>query len=182
MYVKLSEDQKQANKEKRAAERQQAKDQARINAERSQRPIESITITIDWRKSRMWGSNPHAQAQVKFKESDGMSGSYERENGFTCSGCGYCKESTVIAQIFNKYLKYKLWVLDVEQIKGGHGSRDKGPAPYGISTREYHRYFAGGIGTSCYYEISAYIGGHFEKVASGRSFDVYKYTDQPKTN
>lgn len=36
---------------------------------------------------------------------------------------------------------------------------------------------AGGIGASCYDKISEYIGGTWEHVASGKSFDCYKYTD-----
>jgi hypothetical protein len=41
---------------------------------------------------------------------------------FRCSGCGYDKTSTVVAEAFNQYLLYKLWAMTAEQIKGGHGS------------------------------------------------------------
>lgn len=64
-----------------------------------------------------------------------------------------------------------------EQIKGGHGSGDEGPAPYGITSYDMGRGYSGGIGTNCYYRIAEYIGGVFEHVAGGNMFDVYRYTD-----
>jgi hypothetical protein len=42
-------------------------------------------ITIEWRKSKTWGSNPFI----------GWSGS----NCCHVSGCGYCKESTALADV-----------------------------------------------------------------------------------
>ena len=151
--------------------------QERNNREKSQLPVKAITITIEWKKSRMWSNNPHAEAGVEFHN-----GTFERRDRFTCSGCGYDKESTVIASIFNAFLLYKLWAMPPKDIKGGHGSGDKGPAPYGITNYQPEwRGYSGGIGTSCYYRISEYIGGKFEHIASGKMFDVYKYTDGRET-
>lgn len=173
--------------EARRKARQAAKDAARIEAERNQKPVKAVTITIEWKKSRMWGSNPHCEASVEFHD-----GTYERSPVFKCSGCGYDKTSTVIADVFNRYLLYKLWAMTPEQIKGGRGSGDKGNAPYGINYRQAetwkdsygrehhnpeHRYFAGGIGANCYQAISEYIGGQWEHTADGKMFDVFKYTD-----
>lgn len=84
--------------------RLQAKELLEVNMQRHQKPVKSITITIEWRTSRTWGSNPHAEAQVEFQD-----GTFYRKNGYTCSGCGYDKESTVIAEVFNDFLRYKLY-------------------------------------------------------------------------
>lgn len=175
--VKLTQEQKDANKLARQELAKKTKELNRINDERNQKPVNSINITIEWERSRTWGNCPRATAEVSF-----MDHTFERNSGFYASGCGYDKESQVISEIFNAYLKYKLWALSDEQIRGGHGSGDKGPAPYGINYRKYddgteYRSFAGGIGVNCYYAISEHIGGKFEQVASGRTFDVYKYTD-----
>ena len=62
------------------------------NAERSQKPVKSITITIEWKKSRTWGMNPNANAQVEYKD-----GTYDTGSA-SASGCGYDKESTVIRE------------------------------------------------------------------------------------
>ncbi len=182
MYVKLTEQEKIDRREARKVARMQAKEHAQIEAEKTQKPVKTITITIEWKKSRMWGSNPNAEASVEFQD-----GTFGRFNGFTCSGCGYCKESTVIAEIFNHLLKYKLyqphkWKDDRKRENHNH--------PYGVyyyggdvSKEQYESgyigkpCFNGGVGTSCYPAISEFIGGKFETVASGKTFDVYKYTD-----
>lgn len=174
MKTKLTEEQKQANREARKQARKDAKDAARIDAERNQKPVKRMVITIEWKKSRMYGHNPHAETRIEHTD-----GSFSRIDGVTCSGYGYGydKESTVIADIFDRTLKYKLWALTEEQMKGGHGSGDSGPAPYGISRYgESHRSFSGGIGVSCYYRITEYIGGTFEHTANGKTFDVYTVT------
>lgn len=171
MKTKLTEEQKQANREARKAEREAAKRAAEIAAERAQKPIKSLTVSIEWKKSRMWGNNPTATGRVEYAD-----GTFGRTAEAKASGCGYDKESAVLANIFNQCLKYKLWELSDAAMKGGHGSMDHGPAPYGINNYNGHRSFAGGIGVSCYYEICKYLGGKFERVASGKTFDAYTAT------
>ena len=107
-YKKLTQEEKQRRKEERQFKKVENKSLAQIQEERNQRPIKSITISIEWRKSHMWGFNPHAEAKIEYKKSNGQDGGFERRNGYTCGGCGYDKKSTVIAQIFNDFLKYKL--------------------------------------------------------------------------
>lgn len=180
MKTTLTIEQREANKLARKQARDEAKELARIESERNQPAVKEITISIEWKKSRTWGSVPHARADVTFK--DNTAGEYGtgfyRQGGYTAGGCGYDKESTVIAQIFNQFLRYKLWLLSDEAIKGGNGSNDAGSAPYGIHHyRDNYRTFGGGIGTNCYYRIAEYIGGKFEHIASGKTFDVYKYTE-----
>ena len=102
------------------------------------------------------------------------------KDGYTCSGCGYDKESTVIAQIFNEFLKYKLYdeTLRSKWMAKNNFYKDEDSKPYGVHLPgEYTPYYDGGIGTNCYYRIAEYIGGVFEHVASGKMFDVYRYTD-----
>lgn len=163
--TKLTPEQKEANKLARQSARKEAKEVARIEAEMNQKEVAEITINIEWVKSRTWGSNPKCTATVKHKD-----GSYSYGSA-TCSGCGYDKESTVIADIFNNFLKYKLYrdLLPTDR------SREDGK-PYGIYTGQY-RHYSGGIGTDCYYAISESIGGKFERIATGKTFDAYKYTD-----
>jgi len=165
----MTQEEKQARREPRRQARLSAKQAARIEAERSQRPVRELTISIEWLKSRMWGSNPHATAQVAYRGED--SPRFERREGYTCSGCGYDKESQVISEVFNDFLKYKLWKIPLDSEK----------IPYGIRVSlhtDENRYYEGGVGTSCYTAISAFIGGRFDHVASGNTFDVYKYSEE----
>lgn len=154
----------------RAEAKKAQKELNRIEAEKNQKPVNEITITIEWRKSRMWGNNPFCMAFVRYED-----GSSDNSPIFTASGCGYDKESTVIADVFNNYLKYKLYSEDILKAEGRTEQK-----PYGITASKEWKYFDGGIGTSCYYAISKAIGGLFEHVASGKTFDVYKYTDTKK--
>jgi len=164
--------------EARRAARAALKTAARIEAESKQKPVKSMTLTIEWKKNRMYGNNPNLEAEVRFHD-----GTYDRSPIFKCSGCGYDKISTVVAQAFNHYLLYKLWAMTPEQVKGGHGTGDKGKAPYGINCYSPdHRHFGGGIGISCYPAISEYIGGQWETLASGKTFDVFRYTDEHKAD
>jgi hypothetical protein len=163
--TRLTPEQKQANKMAKQEARKQAKELARIEQERNQKPVKRLTISIEWKKSRMWGSNPHAEATIQHHD-----GSFSR--GFaTCSGCGYDKESTAIADIFNNFLKYKLYTPSFDQLPNENG------LPYGIYLGQY-RHYSGGIGTNCYHDIAKAIGGEFKRVASGKTFDVYEYTEQ----
>lgn len=181
MKTKLTAEQKEANKLARKEAKKQAEELARIEAEKNQPNVKSMVITIEWSKSRTWGANPHASAEIFFTDPKGgpwQTGFFRTDKNYTCSGCGYDKESTVIAQLFNEFMKNKLWSLGIEKLRGGNGSGDKGAAPYGIHLYSDNRpHFGGGIGTSCYYRIAEYLGGKFEHIASGKTFDVYKYSE-----
>ena len=179
----MTEEQKKLRREAKELKRELQ----RIENEKNQLPVDSITITIEWKKSRTWGANPHCEARIAFKN-----GHFVRSETFTASGCGYDKESTVIADVFNAYLKYKLWAKTIEQCaRQDYDWKEKGGAPYGVSAGTYswregdssrieYRSFSGGIGTSCYYKIAEFLGGKFEHVAGGSTFDVYKYEDNEK--
>lgn len=154
---------------------------AEIEIHKNQKPVESLTISIEWFKSRTWGYCPRADVAVTFKD-----GTFTRRDGYTASGCGYDKESTVIASIFNDFLKYKLyqkhkWTDRINQETTNHpygvyyygGGTDKPREDGYISKPSFNH----GVGTSCYYKISEFIGGKFENVTNGKSFGVFKYTD-----
>ncbi len=159
--MKLTAEQKEANKLARAEARAEAKRIAKIEKEKNQKPVKEIRFSIEWKKSRIWGYNPHLIAECYHKD-----GTYTRVEA-KASGCGYDKESQVIADAFNVLLKYKLYEYD-------EANADK--MPYGVRIGSYKGY-SGGIGVSCYYSIGEFIGGKFEKVASGKTYDAYKYID-----
>lgn len=152
----LSQEQKEANKLARQEARKEAKRLAKIETEKNQKPVKEITFSIEWSK----GGNPTLTARA-----------LHVDNSTTlvtsrAGGYGYCKESTVIADAFNSLLKYKLYQLD-----------NIDTLPYGIYlNRNGYTGYSGGIGVNCYYSISELIGGKFEKLASGKSFDAYKFT------
>lgn len=92
-------------------------------------------VHIEWKKSRTWGNNPVI----------------ENHNGEKCcnvSGCGYCKESTALA--------------DVLQFLG--------------ETEEEHNSIArtGGAGVSSVVEALKAIGWKLEAIARPKTADVYQ--------
>lgn len=181
--MKLTAEQKEANKLARKQQRAIDKYIASVEAQKNQREVKSLTITIEWKKSRTWGNCPRAYAEISYKD-----GGFERTDAkYYASGYGYDKESTVIAEIFNEFLKYKLWEKSIEELRrNDHSWKNEGGAPYGVRGGSYEsdetktlkefRTYEGGIGANCYFDICEFIGGKFERMASGRTFDVYKYT------
>lgn len=180
--MKMTQEEKDKRKEERKKARTTAKELAQIELEKNQKPIESMTVTIEWKKSRMWGHNPTAEAEIRFKD-----GTFKRSASYNCSGCGYDKESTVLAYAFNDYLLYKLYTKRkwTDSINGEKTNHPYGVYYYSGKTGETYESghitkprYNGGVGVSCYRDIGKFIGGKFEKIASGRTFDVYKYTDR----
>ena len=139
------------------------KEDKKIDEYMHQKEVERVRIEIEWKKSTTWGANPHATAYVKYKN-----GNFEAITA-KCSGCGYDKESTVIAQIYNKIFKYRLYKIQKNTTK-------KKKAPYGIYWSEFTPYFEGGIGVNCYHFITKYIGGNFKEIAHTKHDDIYEIT------
>ena len=149
---------KEANKLARQEARKEVKRLAKIEAEKNQKPVKEITFSIEWSKSF------HPTLEARAYHVDGST-SYVKARA---CGWGYCKESTVIAEAFNSLLKYKLYELV---------NLPNDFTPYGVYiNRNGYTGYSGGIGVNCYYSISELIGGKFEKLASGKSFDAYKFT------
>jgi hypothetical protein len=169
MTVTIDNDTRKQRAEERKAIREAVKFQKRVDEVKAQPKLESLTITIEWKKSRMWGMNPHATGEAITTDGRRLVGTAK------ASGCGYCKRSTVIADLFNQFLRHKLY--DQKVISGLCKSK-----PYGIRLREVGQnwlsYFEGGIGEDCYSKISEAIGGTWERMANTDNVDVYQYKER----
>ena len=167
----IENDTRKEKAEARKAIREAAKFQKKLEAVKAQPKLESLTITIEWKKSRVWGMNPHATGEARTTEGMRLVGTA------TASGCGYCKRSTVIADLFNQFLRHKLY--DQKVISGLCKSK-----PYGIRLCEvggnWLSYFEGGIGEGCYPKISETIGGTWERITHTDSVEVYQYKESKK--
>jgi len=167
----IENDTRKEKAEARKAIREAIKHQKRVEEVKAQPRLESLTITIEWKKSRMWGMNPHATGEAITQDGFRLVGTAK------ASGCGYCKRSTVIADLFNQFLRHKLY--DQKVISGLCKSK-----PYGIRLREVGKnwlsYFEGGIGEGCYRQISEAIGGNWERITHTDSVEVYRYAESKK--
>jgi hypothetical protein len=154
---------KEAGMTERKLKNRIAKEEAKEIGERNQKPVKDATITIEWKKSQTWGNCPRAEIDVRFED-----GTYGRGTGYYASGCGYDKESTVVAQACNEFFRYLLWNRE---------DMDNSKHPYGIRLDYlYSPHFEGGVGTSCYYSIFEFLGYEFKRISSGKTFDVYQIT------
>lgn len=158
-----------ADREKKAAERKErrlkSKYRSMAEAHKAQKHVRSVQMNIEWYRSRTWGYCPRMHAWATY-----IDGTVERRDYSGVTGCGYDKESTIIANLFNDVLAYKLYQ-----------DRPRESKPYGVCYYEMFEhelgYYDGGIGVASYYDIAKYIGGELVRVASGKAFDCYKYID-----
>lgn len=126
---------------------------------------ELITVSIEWKKNKTWGSNPSATAKASYKN-----GTCQYFESGSISGCGYDKESTAFANSVNQInglLRSMYEMKQNSEEENNHKLFGYGSG-YGLLP-----YFEGGVGVSCYYGIFEKIGFKLEKTASGKTFDVW---------
>lgn len=133
-------------------------------------------IVIEWKRSRMWGSNPSAECWYTYTDATG-----NRNSGYVTSGsiggCGYDKQSTAVANCLNQINEVlkPLYVAKNKVVRDdttNNGDFNKNLFGYG-SGYGILPSIEGGVGVSCYPKIFESIGYKFETQASGKTFDVY---------
>jgi hypothetical protein len=120
--------------------------------------VKEITINIEWAKSKTWGANPTATAQIWLDN-----GRFENFS-YKCSGCGYDKESTVFAGALNQSKSIIKLLLELPENN-----------LYGYFKRaDFLPHLSGGVGTSCYPSIFDLAGYKMAKTANGKMFDSWR--------
>lgn len=115
---------------------------------------DGVSISVEWKKSRLWGANPHATVYAAFTVTED-----------SASGCGYDKESAAIASAFNDNPEVMAIIYTAVEagVKPGYSVSDSVGLPY----------FDGGCGVSCFYTVFENCGYQFKRIPGGRSFDCY---------
>jgi len=142
-----------------------AKGLDRLNTISEAGEVIDISISVEWKKSRMWGSNPSATANVHTTK-----GWFRFDSG-SIGGCGYDKQSTAVASVLNQCNALLNMMCKVKNERPTDSNRDVFGygAGYGITPS-----IEGGVGVSCYPAIMETLGLTFKTVASGKSFDAYQ--------
>jgi hypothetical protein len=155
------------SREQKKIDKEIVKQRERLTTVSKADNFEGATISVEWKKSRMWGNNPKAEARIEKPDSRCF-----YESG-SISGCGYDKESTAIAEAINQSNEFlKLLYLAKENDPTAKNGELLGyGSGYGILPR-----LEGGVGVSCYPRIFEKIGFDFHNSASGKTFDVYTIT------
>lgn len=127
-------------------------------------------ITIEWKKSAMWRSNPMAYTNYGFTSR-------------SIGGCGYDKQSTATAEALNSHLpilkllfsKKDSELLDYiknhpeSDIKNGYNRAVLG---YGSGYNILPK-FEGGVGVSAHMRILENVGLQMRHIANNRNSDVF---------
>jgi hypothetical protein len=116
-----------------------------------------LTLSVEWKRSQMWGKNPRACTNYGF-------------NGSSIGGCGYDKLSTATAEALNSFLPL-LKRLYVEK-----------DAHINIPNRELLGYgsghgllpaFEGGVGVECHQRICEALGLSMSHIVNTPNADVF---------
>lgn len=122
-----------------------------------------LIITVEWKKSYMWGMNPKAFDNY----------GHESES---ITGCGYCKLSTATAQVLNQNLPLLKRMFDLIEYSFIIGTDLKKVFPYGTGHNELLPSFAVGVGVSSHENILNAIGYNMRNITSTSNTDVYLIT------
>ena len=132
------------------------------------------TITIEWKRSQMWGSNPTAEMTYSYTATDGET-HHRRVTGSSIGGCGYDKQSTAAAEVLNQCpeaLK-PLYQKRNEHLDGSNRDIIGYGSGYGMTP-----HFEGGVGVNCFRSIFEGLGYTWVCVANGKAFDVFQISKQ----
>lgn len=142
-----------------------AKISERIDVVVGSKDLQSINISVEWSKSRMWGNNAQAEVRVIYKDF-----TTELFKGSKTSGCGYDKESTAISNAINQSNSFlKLLYKAKNKNPKKHNSNLIGyGSGYGVLP-----HIEGGTGVSCMYKICEALKLKFTHHTNGKTFDVY---------
>lgn len=118
---------------------------------------ESVNISVEFTRSRTWGSIPHATVTAEQRRTFG-----------TASGCGYDKESAAIAAAMNQHPA-------VMRILYDHAESGEN-FPYSVRTFAWLPSFDGGCGVSCFQAVFEACGYSWRQVGNGKTYNAYTIT------
>ena len=132
--------------------------------------IISISISVEWHKSSMWGYNPSVELIARDEN-----GKLYRSYG-SASGCGYDKESAATGQaigqingILKDAYKIKNKALNKDKNATSHSCLGYGSG-YGVLP-----YFEGGVGFGCHESILKKCGFELKNRTSGKTYTNYYF-------
>ena len=134
--------------------------------------LKSVTISVEWKRSRTWGANPTATATY-------YNGRYGQTTG-TASGCGYDKESAAVADALNKIPSAMKALCECKEnaIKAGKQARaewndsNADVIAYGAGYGAIP-YFEGGVGMSSTRKVLEAAGYKCTHETHGKYYDYY---------
>lgn len=133
-------------------------------------PATTVGIVIEWKKNRTWGNIPHAEVNI------GHGIVYTG----TASGYGYDKESTALAEAFNKSPEVLRILYDTKEEKLGKLGRcvsNDEVLGYGVGNHARPE-FQGGVGVNAFRDIFAACGYALTRHMDSDHFTTYTLTKE----
>lgn len=139
---------------------------------------DNLVITVEWNKSRMWGSNPRAESNKGFR-------------GSSIGGCGYDKHSTAVAEALNDDLGLMklLYIRKEKELNNlkesyteqngfkGNSQQHINAEIFGYGSGYYTKpRFEGGVGVSCHQRIIEGLGLKMKHISDTKWTDVWQIT------
>lgn len=131
--------------------------------------LKDATLSIEWKRSYMWGNNPTCDAKIN------TSNHYEYYSSGSIGGCGYDKQSTSVAKALNQCKSVLKELYKVKNKPENINKNNHDIFGYG-SGYGFLPYIEGGAGCECYNRIFNTCGFEFKSSASGKTFDAWTIT------
>ena len=136
--------------------------------------LKSVSICVEWKKSRVWGYNPTATALIEWVTPEGFT-RWGRYYGHA-SGCGYDKRSAAVADALNQCDAVLNIMYSYANKHYNKDIRTGGRAicyGLGYSSRPY---FEGGVGVSCFRKAFELCGFEWVENTASEYTDFYYIT------
>lgn len=137
--------------------------------------VVSVSISVEWARSRTWGANPTAEAVI-----EDANGHIYRGTGHA-SGCGYDKESAAVASALNgsssiikMLLDKKESALESMEATGKTNESNRDFIAYGAGYGAIP-YFEGGVGMSSLESVFNACGLRLVNQTHGKMYDHYYF-------
>jgi hypothetical protein len=158
-YTRISDEEKERRAYARKQAREWRKQQALTEAQRTQKPVSRINVSIVWRKS-VYGWSPRAAATLIYTDNT----TKHTGSVYYAGGCGYDKISTVLADVLSDSILYRI-----------HQKMDAGGAviPYGVYEHKGRYTIGGGYGLGTVKTIVEWLDGSMEHLVNEKTFDFF---------
>lgn len=134
----------------------------------------SVKVSIEWKRSKMWGYNPTAEAWSSFIDKNGNRNSNYAKSG-SIGGCGYDKKSTAVAEVLNQFNEVLKPLYEIKNLDSNINGKNREVLGYGSGYGILPN-IEGAVGVECYNPIFNKAGFEFKTVASGSAYDVFEIT------
>lgn len=160
----------------RKLEKEKAQELDRLERIENAAPVESVTVRVEWHRSRTWGNNPTAYVDV-------CAGGRWYSATDSASGCGYDKRSAAVGGAFGKIDAMLKILCDMKEKAISDGASETASngnlIGYGSGYGAIP-YYEGGVGVGCFLRILEKAGYKIVVRDESAAHSDYYYIEKAK--